>query len=401
MSREGDVIARFYDRHPYPPPVDSLDEDAAAWRDGLRRRVEHARMWPSVPYRDDRAILIAGCGTSQAARYALRYPNARVVGIDVSPTSIRATRRLGERYGLTNLELHRMPIEEAGTLGPSFDHIVCTGVLHHLANPEVGLRTLRDALAPTGAIHLMVYASYGRFGVYLLQDYCRRLGVKPNPDDIGDLVATLRELPQGHPLSHLLRNTPDFAHDDALADALLNPRDRSYTVPEVLRLIEGADLRFGRWVRQAPYRPQCGAITEVPHGRRIAAMPEPEQFAALELFRGTMTRHNVIAYGNDSPLPTHPVRWDDEDWKSYVPIRPTTVTMVEDRLPPGVAAVLINRAHTDRDLVFFLDAEARRIVEQLDDERPLGDLDGSSAQLFQRLWWHDLIMVDAAAAISH
>ncbi|MDH4280887.1 MAG: hypothetical protein OEW83_22700 [Acidimicrobiia bacterium] len=130
-------------------------------------------------------------------------------------------------------------------------------------------------------------------------------------------------------------------------------------------------------------------------------MPEPEQFAALELFRGTMTRHNVIAYGNDSPLPTHPVRWDDEDWKSYVPIRPTTVTMVEDRLPPGVAAVLINRAHTDRDLVFFLDAEARRIVEQLDDERPLGDLDGSSAQLFQRLWWHDLIMVDAAAAISH
>ena len=249
MSREGDVIARFYDRHPYPPPVDSLDEDAAAWRDGLRRRVEHARMWPSVPYRDDRAILIAGCGTSQAARYALRYPNARVVGIDVSPTSIRATRRLGERYGLTNLELHRMPIEEAGTLGPSFDHIVCTGVLHHLANPEVGLRTLRDALAPTGAIHLMVYASYGRFGVYLLQDYCRRLGVKPNPDDIGDLVATLRELPQGHPLSHLLRNTPDFAHDDALADALLNPRDRSYTVPEVLRLIEGADLRFGRWVR--------------------------------------------------------------------------------------------------------------------------------------------------------
>ena len=50
-------------------------------------------------------------------------------------------------------------------------------------------------LAPAGAVRLMVYASYGRFGVYLLQDFCRTLGVTPAPDDIADLVATLRELP--------------------------------------------------------------------------------------------------------------------------------------------------------------------------------------------------------------
>ena len=311
---------------------------------------------------------------------------------------IGATQRLGERYGLANLELHQMPIEEAGTLGTSFDQIVCTGVLHHLVDPEVGLRALRDVLAPTGAIHLMVYASYGRFGVYLLQDFCRRLGVTPTPDDIADLVSTLRELPMGHPLSHLLRNTPDFAHDDALADALLNPRDRSYTVPDVLRLVEGADLRFGRWVRQAPYRPQCGALSELPHGRRIAALPEPEQFAAVELFRGTMTRHSLIAYRADSPLPAQPIRWDDDAWRSFVPIRPTTVTLVEERLPPGVAGVMINRAHTDRDLVCFLDTEERRVVEQLDDERPLGDMRGASADLFRRLWWHDLVMIDVTGS---
>lgn len=401
MSFDSDEIARFYERHPYPPPVANLDDDVAAWSDGRRRRVEHVRLWPSIPYRDDHSILIAGCGTSQAARYALRYPNAHVVGIDVSATSVSATERLIGRYGITNLELHRMPIEDVGQLGASFDHIVCTGVLHHLADPDVGLGALQDALAPSGAIHLMVYASYGRFGVYLMQDYCRRLGVKPDRRDIADLVSTLRELPMGHPLSHLLRNTPDFAHDDALADALLNPRDRSYTVPEVLGLIEGAGLRFGRWVRQAPYRPQCGALTEVPHGRRIAAMPEPEQFAAIELFRGTIMRHSVIAYRNDSPLPPVPVRWDDGTWRSYVPIRPTTVTMVDERLPPGVAAVLINQAHIDRDLVFFVDADTRRVVEQLDDQGRLGDLPGASAPLFEQLWWHDLIMVDASAAAAY
>jgi 2-polyprenyl-3-methyl-5-hydroxy-6-metoxy-1,4-benzoquinol methylase len=54
---------------------------------------------------------------------------------------------------------------------------MCTGVLHHLPDPDKGLRALHDVLMPESAMHLMVYASYSRAGVYLLQDYCRRLGI--------------------------------------------------------------------------------------------------------------------------------------------------------------------------------------------------------------------------------
>lgn len=357
-------------------------------------------MWPSLPYRDDHTILVAGCGTSQAARYAVRYPNAQVVGIDVSPTSIEATKRLVRHHGLTNLDLHLLPIEGVDALGTSFDQIVCTGVLHHLADPESGLQSLRSVLAPEGAMRIMVYAAYGRFGVHLIQDFCRLVGVTPEAAEISDLIATMREVPIGHPISHLLRNTPDFRDDDALADALLNPRDRSYTVPSVLALIDDAGLRFSRWVRQAPYRPQCGALTEVPHGQRVAALSEHDQFAALELFRGTMQRHSVIAHRVDSPLPTSPIRWDDDAWKIYVPIRPTTVAMVEERLPPGAAAVLINQAHADRDLVFFLDEDARHAYEQIDGKRTIGDIDGASPGFFERLWWHDLVMIDATGTAA-
>src|SRR5262245_22152708 len=38
------------------------------------------------PYREDLPILIAGCGTSQAPKYALRWPAAQVTGIDFSAT---------------------------------------------------------------------------------------------------------------------------------------------------------------------------------------------------------------------------------------------------------------------------------------------------------------------------
>ena len=52
----------------------------------------------------------------------------------------------------------------------TFDQIVCTGVLHHLADPDVGLSALRSVLKPDGAMQLMVYAPYGRTGIYMLQD---------------------------------------------------------------------------------------------------------------------------------------------------------------------------------------------------------------------------------------
>ncbi len=73
-----------------------------------------------------------------------------------------------------------------------FDQIVCTGVLHHLADPTPGSRALRDVLEPDGAMHLMVYAPYGRTGVYMLQEFCRRVGIDATDEGIRDLVAALR-----------------------------------------------------------------------------------------------------------------------------------------------------------------------------------------------------------------
>ena len=116
-------------------------------------------------------MLVAGCGTSQAVRHAVRWPAGRVVGIDVSETSLRHSEELGRRYALDNLELHQLPIERVGELGRRFDLVVCTGVLHHLAHPDGGLQALSEVLQPDGAMSLMVYARYGRLGVEMMQEY--------------------------------------------------------------------------------------------------------------------------------------------------------------------------------------------------------------------------------------
>lgn len=392
-----DVIADFYDAHPYPPPLDDLGGALAGW-DDMRRTVEHFRHWPTEPFREDLVILIAGCGTSQAARWAARYPKATVFGIDVSPSSLEATERLARQHHLDNLEVRELSIEEAGALDLSFDLIVCTGVLHHLVDPVAGLRALRDVLEPRGALHLMLYATYGRFGISMMRDFARRVGIRP--DDLDSLVQTLREVPLAHPISHVLREAKDFGDRDALADALLNPREASYTVPELFGLLDGAGVRFARWVHQASYRPQVGIMRELPDGVRIAAMEEVDQYATMELFRGTINRHSLIAYRDDAPIPDPPIAWDTDRWKGFVGLVPSTVIVIEEGVPQGMAAAVVNRAHVDRDLVCFLTASELSTFTAVNGATPLREIEGASANLFERLWLQDLVMIDATASLG-
>ena len=363
---EADAITRFYDRHPYPPPVTDLDSYLDSWNEPGRRRAEHHLLFPSQPFRDNPDLLVAGCGTSQAVRHALRWPAAAVVGIDVSETSLRHSEELRRRYSLDNLELHRLPIERVAELDRSFDIVVCTGVLHHLTDPDAGLLALRGALRSDGAMHLMVYARYGRFGVEMMQEYARMLGTSTSKEEVRALAETLAEVPDGPPLAHLLRNSPDFRRVDAFADALLNPRERSYSVPELLDTIQRGGLVFGRWYRQAPYRPQCGAVAASPHAEALAALPEPEQFAAMELFRGTMVRHSFIGYRSDYPPGKRPASFDAGGWLRAVPIRLPDTIAVEERLPPGAAAVLINPSHTYTDLVLPITDAEQRLYQAID-----------------------------------
>src|ERR1044072_6793145 len=265
-----DPIRDFYTSHPYPPPIENLDRAREMWQDENIHRAEHHLLWPEKKYRADLDVLVAGCGTWQAAKYAVGHPGARVLGIDVSSTSLEHTERLKQNHNLTNLETRQLAVENVEELDQRFDHIICTGVLHHLADPDGGLRALRSALKPDGAMNLMVYAPYGRNGVYMMQEYCRRLGVGTSPEEIRDLTTVLTSLPEPYPLLATQGGARQFPPADALADAVLNPRDRSYSVAQLFDFLENNGLRLSRWYWQAGYLTSCGALTRKTHASKPA-----------------------------------------------------------------------------------------------------------------------------------
>jgi SAM-dependent methyltransferase len=403
-------VRDFYERMPYPPPLTSLDDHQKLYRDNPdRRRTLFHRIWPARHAGTSLKILIAGCGTSQAAMYALRDPDARITGIDISETSLRHTRDLQRKYNLDNLELHQLPIERAGELAHSFDLIVSTGVLHHLPDPDAGLRALRNVLSPRGAMQLMVYAPYGRAGIYMIQKYCRLLGIGPSESDLRSLHATLEALPADHPIAGLFRRSKDFRRHDAMADALLHPQDRAYSVPQLYDWIEQCGMSFGRWVEQAPYLAACGAMASSPHAARLASLGPRNQYAAVELLRGTMVSHSFIAFRDDFPEKNQPIDFADDQWRGYIPISLPWTVRVEKPAASGLVVALINRSHTFTDLVLKVDNFEDILFKAIDGKRTLAAIlryakvdnagERRALDFFTRLWQYDQVVFDLSTPL--
>jgi len=405
-SNEGaDAVWEFYTSHPYPPPLENLDRARAVFQDENVHRAESHLLWPQKRYRPDLDVLVAGCGTWQAAKFALCHPAARVVGIDVSPTSLEHTGRLKRKYNLMNLETRQLPIENVADLDQRFDLIVCTGVLHHLVDPDAGLRALRSVLRSEGVMYLMVYAPYGRTGVHMLQEYCRRLGVGTSNQEINDLTAVLKVLPQHHPMLSMVRGSRESLDADALVDAVLNPRDRTYSVPQLFDFIERSNLTLGRWYWQAPYLPHCGSIATTPHANRLAALPEPEQYMEMELWRGLVTNHDVLVHRSSANNDGWKVRFDDDHYLRYVPIRRPWTVCVQERIPAGSAGVLLNQTHLFQDLILTIDEKEKKMFEAIDGRCSISEIvdkvkgDSIQAQVFfEKLWWYDQVVFDTSQA---
>jgi len=403
-----DPVREFYTSHPYPPPLENLDRARALWEDEMVHRAEFHLLWPHKEYRPDIEVLVAGCGTWQAAKFALCHPAARVVGIDFSPTSLEHTEALKQKYDLTNLETRQLPIENVAELNQSFDMIVCTGVLHHLADPDAGLRALRSVLNQDGAMYLMLYAPYGRTGVSLLQEYCRKLGVGTSEQDIRDLTLVMQELPEHHPLLSMMRGSRQSLQADVLVDAVLNPRDKTYSVPQLFDFLERNDLRMQRWYWQAAYSPQCGAIAATPHASRLAALPEREQYAAMELWRGLIVNHDFVAHRSDANNDARQVRFDDERYLRYVPIRRAWTMCMQDKLPAGIAGALLNQTHLFSDLYLFIDAREKQMFEAIDGRRNIAEIVGETndkeasrlaREFFEQLGRNDQVVFNTSQAL--
>jgi SAM-dependent methyltransferase len=265
-------------------------------------------------------IRVAGCGTVQAAYTAFIARDDEVVGVDLSEASLAHERYLQERHGLANLKLYQGDLLEIGDIGGRFDVILCSGVLHHMADPALGLAALRDVLAPDGAMMLMVYGKTQRAGVYMLQEAFRHIGIGQDPAGVAQVRALLAELPQAHFAQSYIRASAELRHDTALVDTFLHPQDRAYTVSEIFEWLEGAGLAFQNWVDNHTYyrnsRWRAGSAV----AKAVDPLPERDHWIAVEMLSGTQGMH-IFTARHPAPNGSFAVDFADPAWLNFVPHR--------------------------------------------------------------------------------
>ena len=318
MEDVSSLVARQYERFAYPEPFADLGEKL---RGGYYQPGDPALygplLWPRGRPERQLDILVAGCGTVQAAYIAYMNSNDRVVGFDLSTASLAHERFLQDRHQLHNLTLFRGDLLDVGSLGRQFDVILCTGVLHHLAEPKDGLAALGGALAPDGVMVLMLYGQTVRTGVYMLQDAFRRMGIEQREEGVDQVRKILAELPSRHFAQEYIRAAAELESDAAIVDTFLHPQDRAYTVPQVLDLLEQSSLSFQCWVDNHQYwrNSRWGAGTKI--AALVDRLPSSDHWAAVEMLSQSVGMHAFVARHAIDEIAI--VDFENENWRNFIP----------------------------------------------------------------------------------
>ncbi len=300
-------VREQYEAYPYPErnPQDEKQRLLFTWLDSLAQ-INHYCYQGKNAFKGPFRVLVAGGGTGDATIFLaeqLRNAGGEVAYLDISRSSMEIARKRAEIRKLSNIAWVQASLLELPTLNlGKFDYISCTGVLHHLQDPEDGLKQLRSVLAPGGALSIMVYGRYGRAGVYQIQDLMRIVNrnVPGAQESLAHAKAILTCLPSTNwwiKTEGLFHGVKSMA-DAEIYDLFLHSQDRAYTVPELYDWIEQRSklhiqlsrMELGRF----PYSPESyvrdPALLQI-----VKALPLREQQAVAELMAGNMNRHCFYA----------------------------------------------------------------------------------------------------------
>lgn len=388
-----DTVGRQYERWRYPHPITDLAEwtvEHWEWFDPVHA---HRILWPDREYQPDLNILIGGCGTNQAAVFAFTNPSAKVVAVDISRSSLDHQQYLKDKHGLRNLELHLLSIEELPTLGLDFDLVVSTGVLHHMADPLAGMKALAKCLRPCGVMAVMLYATYGRIGIELLESVFRDIGLRQDEESLRVVKDAIALLPPDHPARGYLALVQDLQSDGALVDTFLHARARSYSVDECIDLVSAAGLVFQGWFHKSPYYLHDVFAPASALHRAVNALPERQIWSVMERLQTSNGCHFFMACHPDRPPESFTIDFSTDNSLDYVPLMRTRCGVSGSEIFWPGARMRLDSAR----LPYVQKVDGRRSIREI--AHLVGRSSGGSAadhekfgrELFRSLWRLDFV----------
>lgn len=189
------------------------------------------------------SILIAGCGTGKhAIMTALENRNSNVLALDLSYTSLGYAKWSADRFGVENIRFGQGDLLKLDEIGEEFDVIESVGVLHHMSEPEAGLKSLLKYLKPNGYLRLGLYSDISRELIAFLRENTDIDDVELSPKGIREYRHTLQlHMPN---LYRRISGSKDFYTVSALRDLILHVQEHRFTLPRLEKFLKDGELEF-------------------------------------------------------------------------------------------------------------------------------------------------------------
>lgn len=237
-------VQNQYEENPYPRWKDIGFNTASSYQQALVKNFPNLNLshWQG---KEKLNVLVAGCGTGrQAIRLASYFNDLNVIGIDLSGRSLAYAQQQAKKYNVENIQFIQADILEFSNFPMLFDVIECSGVLHHMENPEQGLKSLADLLSPTGVMKIALYSESARKQVITFRDL-----IEKNKQQTG------KELDQRLLRQALLMNqipgqwsdivkSEDFYSMSNCRDLLFHEQEHRFTPNKIANLLTKNQLEF-------------------------------------------------------------------------------------------------------------------------------------------------------------
>ncbi len=188
-------------------------------------------------------ILIAGCGTGQQLARQTFYTDSNILAVDLSLASLALAKRKMSELNSKNIEFLHADLLNLKNIKRKFNVIECMGVLHHLNDPEAGLKVLLDLLEPNGYLKLGLYSEYARQHIVKTKKLLKKYNYKNTINDIRNSREMIKNNTDNKSFLKLNYNY-DFYSTSSFRDLILHVQEHLFTLPKISKILENYNLKF-------------------------------------------------------------------------------------------------------------------------------------------------------------
>ena len=233
-----------YNKYIYPKPCENIEKDWIEKKLFLLPDPNYNwhKFWPEKPYSHKKlCILVAGCGSDQAAILAKCNPNHDFIGVDISENSLAHQKKLIKKHVIKNLELHCKDFRLL-KFEKKFDYIISTGVIHHLDDPGSALNYFNQNLKEDGVIYLMVYGDKRSYAANQLKELFYKINLNQSEKSINLVKNILSKLNKYHPAKIFSEGFDDINYNAGVVDLFLHKKETFFSIKEFTSLLSKNDL---------------------------------------------------------------------------------------------------------------------------------------------------------------